>query len=151
MWPEGYPKKVTFSNVTLTLVILTIRILIPVQVKRGAPKGCELLLCVSPAWRAIFFRFYQRIIMIFTKRFKTCDFGKSIVLIGQHESRSRTGPVVKNWFFCVVTGNECILTILLLAWVRVHFVHCSGSSRGLFERHTFKQMVQIIQQNVCFC
>ena len=31
------------------------------------------------------------------------------------------------------------------------FVHCSGTSRGLLERHTFKKMVQIMQQNVCFC
>ena len=31
------------------------------------------------------------------------------------------------------------------------FVHCSGTSRGLLERHTFKKMVQIIEQNVCFC
>ena len=33
----------------------------------------------------------------------------------------------------------------------MHFVHCSGSSRASFERVTFKKMVQIMQQNVCFC
>ncbi len=47
-------KDVTFSEVKLTFVILTIKILIPVQVKLGAPNAGLLLLCVSPAWRAIF-------------------------------------------------------------------------------------------------
>ena len=51
----------------------------------------------------------------------------------------------------MVAGNECILTTLLLAYVRMHFVHCSGSSRASFERVTFKKMVQIMQQNVWFC
>ena len=47
--------------------------------------------------------------------------------------------------------NECILIILLLAQVRVHFVHCSSTSGGSFERPFFQKRVQIIQQNVLFC
>ena len=51
----------------------------------------------------------------------------------------------------MLTANECILIILLLAQVRVHCVHCSSSSGGYFERPFFQKRVQIIQQNVLFC
>ena len=53
--------------------------------------------------------------------------------------------------FCVVTGNVRILTILLLAYVRVHIGHCSGSSGAIFERRILQKHVQIVQQNVWFC
>ena len=49
------------------------------------------------------------------------------------------------------TVNECILIILLLARVRLHILHCSGSSRASFERLSFQKLVQIIHQNLSFC
>jgi len=59
---------------------------------------------------------------------------------------SRTGG--QKLHFCLSTVNESILIILLLAWVRVHILHCSASSRASFERLFFQKQVQIIQQNV---
>ena len=49
------------------------------------------------------------------------------------------------------TVNECVFIILLLASVRLHILHCSGSSRASFERLSFQKLVQIIQQNALFC
>ena len=49
------------------------------------------------------------------------------------------------------TVNECIFIILLLASVRLHILHCSGSSRASFERLSFQKLVQVIQQNLSFC
>ena len=51
----------------------------------------------------------------------------------------------------MLTVNECILIILLLAYVRLHILHCSSSSRVSLERLFFQKLVQIIQQNVLFC
>ena len=92
-------KKGHFSNVKLTSVILTFKNHLLTQVKRGGRTWAFCYCGFRPRGVQFFFRFYLRIIMIFTKSFKTFDLGKSIVLSGQHESRSRTGLVVKNWFF----------------------------------------------------
>ena len=48
-------KNITFSHVKLTSVILTFKNHLLTQVKLGALKAGELLLWVSPAWRANFF------------------------------------------------------------------------------------------------
>ena len=88
---------------------------------------------------------------LFTKCFKTYHFGKSIALSGKHGFAFSSRTCRQKLHFCVSTVNECVFIILLLASVRLHILHCSGSSRASFERLSFQKLVQIIQQNLSFC
>ena len=54
MWPLPCIN-VTFPKVKLTFANVTVKNVIPAMVKLYALKAGELLLWVSPAWRAIFF------------------------------------------------------------------------------------------------
>ena len=95
--------------------------------------------------------FFFFVFKIFTKCFKTYHFGKSIALSGKHGFAFSSRTCRQKLHFCVSTVNECVFIILLLASVRLHILHCSGSSRASFERLSFQKLVQIIQQNLSFC
>ena len=86
-------KIITFSMGTVHFVKFTYKILLPLQVKLGAPKAGQLLLWVSPAW------FLHLLSYFFTKCFKTYTFGKSICFKGKRDLRFRPGLVVKNYIF----------------------------------------------------
>ena len=98
-----------------------------------------------------FFKKFHRSSLFFTKCFKTYNFGKAIALSGKHEFAFSSGTCRPKLHFCVSTVNECVFIILLLASVRLHILHCSGSSRASLERLSFQKRVQIIQQNLSFC
>ena len=107
--------------------------------------GFACMACIIFLNLFIFFHFF------FTKCFKTYHFGKSIALSGKHEFAFSSRTCRQKLHFCVSTVNECVFIILLLASVRLHILHCSGSSRASFERLSFQKLVQIIQQNLSFC
>ena len=93
------PKIITFSIGAVHFVKFNCKILLPVQVKLYALKARELLLWVSPAWRALFFLIFTSSFLFFTKCFKTYTFGKSIGFKGKRDLRFRPGLVVKNYIF----------------------------------------------------
>ena len=144
-------KSVTFLVGNAHFPFFTHKIFIPVQVKRGALNAGLLLLWVWPARRALFCRHISSFFIFFTKSFKTYHFGKSIALSGKHGFAFSSRTCRQKLHFCVSTVNECVFIILLLASVRLHILHCSGSSRASFERLSFQKLVQIIQQNLSFC
>ena len=98
-----------------------------------------------------FLESFHLFLFFFTKCFKTYHFGKSIALSGKHGFAFSSRTCRQKLHFCVSTVNECVFIILLLASVRLHILHCSGSSRASFERLSFQKLVQIIQQNLSFC